>query len=178
MFKNQDKLQEVKQLLKELGDEQLGLTSQELSLKKAYRELVQDAYKNMVGRCYLRETEKSEKIYFRIIDVPRETYTLNAVTFNEYQVPALFIYPFPKTTEHTTFQEYLGELLDCVSCETVFYRELPEVPQGEREQRGLTIKKAKPISSDEFFQAYKAWTGRVLEAFMSGSAAAIDPTAN
>lgn len=73
-------IKEIDKQIQELKEERRKLQGKE------DEKFLEEARKN-IGRCFL----VNDRIYVKVIDVPKKEYTLTHVEFNQYQYPAIYI---------------------------------------------------------------------------------------
>lgn len=73
--------------LKEIDKQINELNNKRRELEKQEREKFKEQAKVNIGRCFIINNKK----YAKVIDIPKEEYTMTSVRFNEYQYPAIYL---------------------------------------------------------------------------------------
>lgn len=116
----------IKQRMHEVNNEWIRVRNEMYNLRKQEIEEQKEILNKYIGRCFKRE---DSDIWCIIIDVPQEYHTKTGVEFNEYQLPAMFLYFDTKgraVLDYDTF--FTGDLPETEHPQKVFWKEVsPEL---------------------------------------------------
>jgi hypothetical protein len=128
-----------------VNDEWIRVRNEMYELRRQEIEEQKEILNKYIGRCFKRE---DSDIWCIIIDVPQEYYTKTGVEFNEYQLPAMFLYF--KSLDHDT----RGRAV--LDYDTFFTGDLPET---EHPQKVFW----KEVSPELFWKVYDRFCDTVRE---------------